>query len=174
MVWVLCVYIQWCLFITCCVLTSATQHLPLLERVIDQTVFQHVNKIIPSHSISCKIPPRLSSMRMTSSAPNRGRGALGLISFRFLCMRVFDLIVGATSFRVVMKWRHTPFKSMSSLSLYEVTKYTVATRHGVYSNCNCGKDCQPSESRVRVKQATSYGIFNPRHVSYLSRCDGVR
>lgn len=146
------------MFITCCVMTSATHHLPFLERVIDQPVFQHVNKIIPTRSTSCKIPSWLSSAAMTSSAPNRGRGAIGLI---FSCVCAFDLGAGATSYGVFRKWRHTPFKGMSSLSLHEVTKCTVAMRHGAYSNCNCGKDCQPSESRVRVKQAASYGIFIP-------------
>lgn len=156
-----------CLFITCCVMTSVTHHLPFLGRVIDQPVFQHVNKMIPTCSTSCKILSRLSSMAMTSSAPNTGRGATGVFFFFFffcLCACVcFD--AGATSYGVFMKWRHTPFKGMSSLCLYEVTKCTVATRQEAYSNCNCGKDCQPFESRVGVERATSYSIFIPRHVS---------
>lgn len=83
-----------CLFITCCVMTSVTHHLPFLGRVIDQPVFQHVNKMIPTCSTSCKILSRLSSMAMTSSAPNTGRGATGVFFFFLLlllplCMRVF-------------------------------------------------------------------------------------
>lgn len=152
---VCCVRVQGCLFITCCVMTSATHHLPFLKRVIDQPVFQHVNKIIPTLSTSC-----LSiSAAMTSSALNRSRGAIGLI----LCVCVFDLTVMQVP---TLKWRHTPFKNMPSFPLYEVTKCTVATRHEGYSNCNCGKRCQPPESRVRVKEATSYSIFIPRHVPF--------
>lgn len=152
-------------------MTSATHHLPFLERVIDQPVFQHLNKIIPTHSTSCKIPSWLSSMVMTSSASNRGNW----VNFFCVCACVcFDLGADATSYRVFMKWRRTPYKSMSSLLLYEVTKCTVAMTNEAYGNCNCGKNFQTSESRVRVKQATSYSIFIPRHVSYLWRCDGVR
>lgn len=89
-VWSVCV--QGCLFITCCVMTSATHHLPFLERVIDQPVFQHVNKIIPTRSTSCKIPSWLSSTAVTSSAPNRGRGAVGLI-FSCMCACVHLILV---------------------------------------------------------------------------------
>lgn len=149
-----CVCVQGFLFITCCAMTSATHHLPFLERVIDPPVSQHVNKIIPTCGTSCKILSWLSSMAMTSSAPNTG-GATELIFFSHLCECVcFDLCAGATSYGVFMKWCHTPLKGMPSLCLYEVTKCTVATRQQAYGNCNCGKDCQLFESRVRVKQAT--------------------
>lgn len=69
-------------------MTSATHHLPFLERVIDQPVFQHVNKILPSRSTSCKIPSWPSLMAVTSSAPNRGIQAIGLIFFLSLCVPV--------------------------------------------------------------------------------------
>lgn len=78
-----------------------------------------------------------------------------------LHMRLFDVGAWAATKGLHMEWRHTPFESMSSWCLYEVTECTVATRHGAYSNCNCGRDRQPSGSQLKVRQTTAFNIFTP-------------
>ena len=96
-----CVCVQGCLFITCCVMTSATHHLPFLERVIDQPVFQYVSKIIPSRGTSRKVPSWPSSTALTFFCPKYGQ-KWNWVTYFFDVWACVCFDPGATSYEVFL------------------------------------------------------------------------